>query len=220
MQVIQNESASKSIYYEILTCQHCAQDIFFLYKGYTPSLIKGLTEELIKIQNFGSGSGIPELIKSLKKQIKESNKELIIQHPFSLAYISYPKIPKKAVKAFLEAQNCFYKANSLTGTVANLRKVIYIICDDKIKTSQDYDKKVLELFPPGSDYSQLMNQIKWLADKHVHPDEAENIYTSDNVKKALEIFPEIVKELYAKQEDIKNVKNILNQSYQKTKSKK
>lgn len=164
-----------------------------------------------KIKNFGPG-GVTDFVK--KASLKPT---LLFQYPPRKVFFGKDVVPKVILDAFNEAERC-YSIGSRTGTTACLRKCIYLICDDKVSdpTLVDYSEKIKALFPQGTNFFELSQQIKWLGDKHVHG-EQEMAYTDQSIKMALDIFPIIISEIYERPEVIKQAKNILNQGYQRTK---
>ncbi len=134
-----------------------------------------------------------------------AKKEIIISYPAASSKFTSKKVPGQVIESFNEAERC-RSVGSLTGAGACLRKAIYTVCDDKVKTDDDYREKIVNL-PVKSEYKELLKQIKWLGDNVTKP--ASEGYSLPMIDLALDILPIIIDQLYAKDEQIEQVGKLL-----------
>lgn len=214
-EVMLSEMQESLMFYRLLECQHCYRVIFYLYSGHTKSKLKKINDEIIKLRIFGSTPDGKKLLQSLEKSIVKAKK--IFQYPFAKTVFNIEGIPEKVKDSLNEAERCF-SIGARNGTVACLRKCIYLLCDNILKKDESikYDEKIEKLFPNDNDLATLAKQIKWLGDNHLHGVNEEK-YTDKSIEQAMNILPFIIKEIYEKRRRVKEVSNLLNQGLQKTK---
>lgn len=217
-QIELSKNSASPIFYQTLECHHCHQIIFFLFKGLTyffheeikSSISSYARRAVLGPQSVTEKSHVKEL-----KKINEIPTDLIFQYPFQKTVFNITGISIKIKESLNEAERCF-SVGARNGTTACLRKCIYAICDDRKVEGADYSKKIEKLFPLKNEFSELAKQIKWLGDNHMHNVNEEK-YTKEHIEKAIEVMPLIIREIYGNDEKIKEVKNLLNQGFQKTK---
>ncbi len=223
-----SDSAENPIFYRILKCHHCGDITFFLYRGLTKQKKEDIEYEVTARAISVPGSrrnGLKPIPPGLIKLVNE-DPELKLQYPFRKTIFHINNVPAKVKESLSEAEKCF-SVGAKNGCALCLRKCIYAVCDDSEKgqtkksvknEGDDYVDKIEKLFPKSSEFTELAKQIKWLGDKHAHNINEEK-YTNKDVEKALRIMPLIIREIYGSRQEVREVRNALNQGLQKTKAK-
>jgi hypothetical protein len=194
-------SDKENLFYKIIPCLHCEENVFQLYKGFLSSDRKRWLSEA---GAFGT--------KNLPEGWNEKPK-LIFQYPSPTTKIGASGVPREIKDYFNEAEKCF-SVGAFNGAADCLRSCIYELCVALKAEGKDYKEKITNLFPPNDSYAELARQVKWLGDNHAH-NKREN-YTPEDVATAITSVPLIIREIYSRPSKAKELANALRKPNSKT----